>query len=41
MSQGEIVRLADLGRPPAAAAARVTPTVEHMIAFGGTAPRGS
>jgi (2S)-methylsuccinyl-CoA dehydrogenase len=39
MSQGEIVRLADLGLPPAAAAARVTPAVEHLIAFGNTAPR--
>ena len=39
MSQGEIVRLADLGLPPAAAAARMTPAVEHLIAFGNTAPR--
>ncbi len=39
MSQGEIVRLADLGLPPAAAAARATPAVEHLIAFGNTAPR--
>ncbi len=39
MSQGEIVRLADLGLPPAAAAARVTPAVEHLIAFGNTTPR--
>jgi len=39
MSQGEIVRLADLGLSPAAAAARVTPAVEHLIAFGNTAPR--
>ncbi len=39
MSQGEIVRLADLGLPPAAAAARLTPAVEHLIAFGNTAPR--
>ncbi len=38
MSQGEIVRLADLGLPPAAAAARMTPAVEHLIAFGNTAP---
>jgi (2S)-methylsuccinyl-CoA dehydrogenase len=37
MSQGEIVRLADLGLGPAAA--RVTPAVEHLIAFGNTAPR--
>jgi len=39
MSQGEIVRLADLGPSPAAAAARVTPAVEQLIAFGNTAPR--
>ena len=39
MSQGEIVRLADLGLPPAPAAARLTPAVEHLIAFGNTAPR--
>ena len=39
MSQGEIVRLADLGLPPATAAARMTPAVEHLIAFGNTAPR--
>ncbi|MGD0333682.1 MAG: acyl-CoA dehydrogenase family protein [Xanthobacteraceae bacterium] len=39
MSQGEIVRLADLGLPAAAAAARATPAVEHLIAFGNTAPR--
>jgi (2S)-methylsuccinyl-CoA dehydrogenase len=39
MSQGEIVRLSDLGISPAAAAARVTPAVEHLIATGNTAPR--
>jgi len=39
MSQGEIVRLADLGLSPAATAARVTPAVEQLIAFGNTAPR--
>jgi (2S)-methylsuccinyl-CoA dehydrogenase len=39
MSQGEIVRLSDLGVSPAAAAARLTPAVEHLIATGNTAPR--
>jgi len=39
MSQGEIVRLADLGLGSAAVAARVTPAVEHLIASGNTAPR--
>jgi (2S)-methylsuccinyl-CoA dehydrogenase len=39
MSQGEIVRLADLGLSPAAVAARLTPAVEHLIATGNTAPR--
>ncbi len=39
MSQGEIVRLADLGLNPAAAAARMNPAVEHLLAFGNTAPR--
>jgi len=39
MSQGEIVRLADLGLTPAAVAARVTPAVEHLIATGNTALR--
>src|SRR5580704_7670578 len=39
MSQGEIVRLSDLGLAPAAAAARVTPAVEHLIATGNTAVR--
>ncbi len=39
MSQGEIVRLSDLGLSPAAVAARVTPAVEHLIASGNTAPR--
>src|SRR5271170_1609781 len=39
MSQGEIVRLSDLGLAPAAAAARVTPAVEHLIASGNT-PQG-
>ncbi len=37
MSQGEIVRLSDLGLTPAAVAARVTPAVEHLIATGNTA----
>ena len=39
MSQGEIVRLADLGLDAAAVAARVTPALEHLIASGNTAPR--
>jgi (2S)-methylsuccinyl-CoA dehydrogenase len=39
MSQGEIVRLSDLGVSPAAAASRATPAVEHLIATGNTAPR--
>ena len=39
MSQGEIVRLSDLGVAPTAAAARLTPAVEHLIATGNTAQR--
>ncbi len=39
MSQGEIVRLADLGLDPAAVAARLTPAVAHLIATGNTAAR--
>jgi (2S)-methylsuccinyl-CoA dehydrogenase len=39
MSQGEIVRLADLGLSTAAVTARITPAVEHLIATGNTAPR--
>jgi len=39
MSQGEIVRLADLGLSAAAVAARLTPAVEHLIATGNTAAR--
>ena len=39
MSQGEIVRLSDLGLSPAAVAARITPAVEHLIATGNTAQR--
>ena len=39
MSQGEIVRLSDLGLTPAAVAARLNPAVEHLIATGNTAPR--
>jgi (2S)-methylsuccinyl-CoA dehydrogenase len=38
MSQGEIVRLSDLGLGAAAVAARVSPAVEHLIAAGNTAP---
>src|SRR5579862_4321137 len=39
MSQGEIVRLADLGLTSAAVAARITPAVDHLIATGNTAAR--
>ncbi len=39
MSQGEIVRMSDLGLAPAAVAARATPAVEHLIATGNTAQR--
>jgi (2S)-methylsuccinyl-CoA dehydrogenase len=39
MSQGEIVRLADLGLSAAAIAARMTPAVERVIASGNTAQR--
>jgi (2S)-methylsuccinyl-CoA dehydrogenase len=39
MSQGEIVRLSDLGLNAAAVAARVSPAVEHLIATGNTAAR--
>jgi (2S)-methylsuccinyl-CoA dehydrogenase len=39
MSQGEIVRLADLGLGPAAVAARMNSAVEHLITYGNTAQR--
>ena len=39
MSQGEIVRLGDLGLSGAAVAARINPAVEHLIAYGNTAQR--
>jgi len=39
MSQGEIVRLSDLGLSAAAVAARVTPAVEYLLAAGNTAAR--
>jgi len=39
MSQGEIVRLAELGVDADAAAARTTPAVQHLILSGNTAPR--
>jgi (2S)-methylsuccinyl-CoA dehydrogenase len=39
MSQGEIVRLSDLGLSASAVAARVSPAVEQLIASGNTAPR--
>jgi (2S)-methylsuccinyl-CoA dehydrogenase len=37
MSQGEIVRLADMGVTPSAVAARVTPAIDSLIATGNTA----
>jgi len=39
MSQGEIVRLSDLGLSAAAVTARMTPAIEHLLATGNTAPR--
>jgi (2S)-methylsuccinyl-CoA dehydrogenase len=39
MSQGEIVRLSDLGLGAAAVAARLNPAAEHLIAYGNTAAR--
>jgi (2S)-methylsuccinyl-CoA dehydrogenase len=39
MSQGEIVRLADLGLSASAVAARINPAVEHLIATGNTPQR--
>ena len=39
MSQGEIVRLSDLGLPPSAVAARLNPAVEHLITYDNTAQR--
>ena len=39
MSQGEIVRLSDLGLTPSAVAARLNPAVEHLITYGNTAQR--
>jgi (2S)-methylsuccinyl-CoA dehydrogenase len=39
MSQGEIVRLSDLGLNAAAVAARVNPAMEHLISTGNTAQR--
>src|SRR5580698_1561193 len=39
MSQGEIVRLADLGLSQSSIAARVNPAVEHLIATGNIAQR--
>jgi (2S)-methylsuccinyl-CoA dehydrogenase len=38
MSQGEIVRLSDLGLSAGAVAARLTPAVEELVATGNTAP---
>jgi (2S)-methylsuccinyl-CoA dehydrogenase len=39
MSQGEIVRLSDLGLSAAAVAERMPPAVEHLISTGNTAAR--
>jgi (2S)-methylsuccinyl-CoA dehydrogenase len=39
MSQGEIVRLSDLGLSPAAVAARLPPALDQLIADGNTARR--
>ncbi len=39
MSQGEIVRLGDLGVTSAMVAARVNPAVEHLLVYGNTAAR--
>ncbi|MGB7034642.1 MAG: acyl-CoA dehydrogenase family protein [Xanthobacteraceae bacterium] len=39
MSQGEIVRLSDLGLSAPVVSARMTPAVEHLLATGNTAPR--
>ena len=39
ISQGEIVRLSDLGLGAAAVAARLAPAIEHLIATGNTAQR--
>ncbi len=39
MSQGEIVRLSDLGLGPSAVSARMNSAVEHLIAYGNTAQR--
>jgi (2S)-methylsuccinyl-CoA dehydrogenase len=39
MSQGEIVRLSDLGLNAAAIAARVNPAIEHLLATGNTPTR--
>ena len=39
MSQGELVRPADLGLTPAQVSARITPTVESLIVNGNTAER--
>src|SRR5574338_1429371 len=39
MSQGEVVRLTDLGVTPAQVAARMTPTVESLMVSGNSAER--
>ena len=38
MSQGEIVRPADMGLNASAVAARMTPAIDHLISTGNTAP---
>jgi len=38
MSQGEILRLADMGLGAATVASRLSPAVDHLIASGNTAP---
>jgi (2S)-methylsuccinyl-CoA dehydrogenase len=38
MSQGEIVRLADMGLNASAVAARMTPAIDYLISTGNTAP---
>src|ERR1700742_4240120 len=39
MSQGEIVRLTDLGLAPSVVSQRLTPAVQRLMATGNTAPR--
>ena len=39
MSQGEVVRPSDLGLTPSQVAARINPSIDHLIATGNTAER--